>query len=225
MQIPLFECNDTNEQSAHLIKSISYDQQEILKDIIKLYIPSGHIDCDCTYSKGIFYKNSDICEPTYKFDINPINDSVVKSDCRNLPLEDNSIMSMVYDPPFLATRGKSLNKSDGNNLIANRFSVFPNEPELHKFYSDSLQEMYRVLDKDGILIVKCQDKVSSTKQYMSHCYIYNEAVNLGFYPIDLFILLTKSRLVADWQRNQKHSRKFHSYFWVFKKCDIKVKYR
>lgn len=43
-------------------------------------------------------------------------------------------------------------------------------------------------------------------------------VRLGFYPKDLFILLAKSRLVADWQKNsQKNARKYHSYFWVFEK--------
>ena len=42
---------------------------------------------------------------------------------------------------------------------------------------------------------------------------------------DLFVLLARNRLVADWQkRNQLHSRKFHAYFIVFQKCDIKIKY-
>lgn len=50
----------------------------------------------------------------------------------------------------------------------------------------------------------------------------NEAVRTGFYPKDLFILLVKNRLVADWQiQNQKNARKFHSYFWVFEKSDKK----
>ena len=60
---------------------------------------------------------------------------------------------------------------------------------------------------------------------MSHCFIYNEAVNVGFYPKDLFILLAKNRLIADWQmKNQKNARKFHSYFWVFQKSSKKFDY-
>ena len=82
-----------------------------------------------------------------------------------------------------------------------------------------------MLDNKGILIFKCQDKVSSGKQYMSHCFIYNEAIKIGFYPKDLFILLAKNRLVADWQlKNQKNARKFHSYFWVFEKNNKKINY-
>ena len=60
----------------------------------------------------------------------------------------------------------------------------------------------------GVLVFKCQDKVSSGKQW---------AIARGFEVLDLFILLARSRLVANWQRNQKHARKFHSYFWVFRK--------
>ena len=121
---------------------------------------------------------------------------------------------------------KKLTKQRYNgNIINRRFGVYPNEKELHQFYIDSLKELYRILKKDGILIVKCQDKISSSKQYMSHIFIYNEAVKIGFYPKDLFILLAKSRVVANWQaKNQKNARKYHSYFWVFQKNNMKIEY-
>ena len=125
----------------------------------------------------------------------------------------------------LATTGKSLKTNEDNNIINKRFGVYPSETKLHQFYIDSMKEFYRILNTNGVLIFKCQDKISSGKQYMSHCFIYNEAVKLGFYPKDLFILLSKNRLVADWQlKNQKNSRKFHSYFWVFEKQNRSIKY-
>lgn len=190
-----------------------------------MHVPSGKIDCDPTYSIGNFYKNTGIEDPQYKFDINPQLDSVTYGDSRNLPLKDNSINCMMFDPPFLATTGNSLKNTDNNNIINKRFGVYPSETELHQFYIDSMKEAYRVLNEKGILIFKCQDKISSGKQYMSHCFIYDEAVKIGFYPKDLFILLAKNRLIADWQlRNQKNSRKFHSYFWVFEKNNKKIKY-
>lgn len=143
----------------------------------------------------------------------------------NLSLESESIDCEMFDPPFLATTGKSLNDSDDNNIIAKRFGVYHSEKELHQFYIDSMKEAYRVLRQNGILIFKCQDKVSSGKQYMSHVFIMNEAVKIGFYPKDLFILLAKNRIVADWQvKNQKNARKFHSYFWVFQKTNKNIEY-
>lgn len=207
-----------------MIKSISYDQGEIIRDILNLHVPEHKIDCDPTYSKGIFYTNTSIETPRYKFDILPYNDTVIYADCRNLPLDNCSLNCIMFDPPFLATTGKSLKEENGN-IINKRFGVYSNEKELHQFYIDSMKEFYRILKDKGILIFKCQDKVSSGKQYMSHVFIMNEAIKLGFYPKDLFILLAKSRIVADWQlKNQKNARKFHSYFWVFQKCDTQIQY-
>lgn len=53
------------------IKSISYDQSEIINNILQLHVPSHKIDCDPTYSKGIFYKNTGVQSPQYKYDIVP----------------------------------------------------------------------------------------------------------------------------------------------------------
>lgn len=72
----------------------------------------------------------------------------------------------MFDPPFLATTGPSLRKNDDSNIIAKRFGTYKNEIELHQMYFDSMKEFYRILKPGGILIVKCQDKVSSGKQYM-----------------------------------------------------------
>jgi tRNA G10 N-methylase Trm11 len=132
-------------------------------------------------------------------------------------LKNNSARSIIFDPPFLATTGRSLRTQNGSNKLNKRFGVSNSEQELQDLYRDSMKEFHRILKKNGILIFKCQDKVSSGKQYWSHCWIYEQAQE-WFTVEDLFILLAKNRLVADWQlRNQKHARKFHCYFWVFRK--------
>lgn len=208
-----------------MVKSISYDQSEIIKWILDLHVPQHYIDCDPTYSKGNFYNNTGIEHPKYRYDILPQCEGVEYGDSRSLPLASNSINCMMFDPPFLATTGKSLSSDDDSNKINKRFGVYPSEKELHQFYIDSLKEAYRILADNGILIFKCQDKISSGKQYMSHVFVMNEAVKVGFYPKDLFILLAKNRLVADWQaKNQKNARKYHSYFWVFEKCNKSIEY-
>ena len=208
-----------------MIKSISYNQSEIIQGILSLHVPSKKIDCDPTYSKGNFYKNTGIDEPKFKFDIQPQTSDTVEADARNLPLEDNCLDCIMFDPPFLATTGKSLKENNKNNYINRRFGVFPSEQELHQFYVDAMKEFYRILKDDGILIFKCQDKISSGKQYLSHVFIINEAIKLGYYPKDMFVLLAKNRLVADWQaKNQKNARKYHSYFLVFQKCNKKITY-
>ena len=207
-----------------IVKSVSANQAEIIRNILHLHVPGGKIDCDPTYSKGAFYDGTEIEAPVLRFDIFPQTDGVVKANARQLPLEDGSINCMMFDPPFLATTGKSLTEGSGNR-INRRFGVYPNERELHQFYKSALQEAHRVLNPGGILIFKCQDKVSSGKQYFSHVFIMNEAVKAGFYPKDLFILTARNRLVADWQaRRQIHARKYHCYFWVFQKSDRRIQY-
>ena len=209
----------------NLITSISYNQSEIIKNILLLHTQQQYIDCDLTYSKGNFYKNTDIDEPIYKFDINPQTHDTIKADARHLPLSDSSVSVVMFDPPFLATTGKSLLSDKNNNIINKRFGVFSNEKELHQFYIDSMKETYRILKPNGIMIFKCQDKISSGKQYLSHVFIIEQAIKLGFYPKDLFVLLAKNRLVADWQvKNQKNARKFHSYFIVLQKNKKKIDY-
>jgi SAM-dependent methyltransferase len=200
-------------------KSISYDQEEIFQSIRQLYVQEP-FQLDPTYSKGTFYRSSQE-RPELCFDISPQSPEVRQSDCRDLPIDDGTIRSIMFDPPFLATRGPSLKSNDGN-IINRRFSVFPDEPSLHDFYRESLQEFYRVLKPGGWLVFKCQDKVSSGKQYFSHCFIYAEARTIGFYAKDLFVYGKRARIVANWQRNQQHARKHHCYFWVLQKKKVNL---
>ena len=51
-----------------MVKSISYDQSEIIKWILDLHVKNHKIDCDPTYSIGNFYKNTGIDKPLYKMD-------------------------------------------------------------------------------------------------------------------------------------------------------------
>jgi len=206
-----------------LIKSISYSQHDIINNILKLHCNSD-IELDPTYGNGNFYRGK-VKEPKFKFDIKPKFADVIASEVTNLPIKNDSISTAIFDPPFLATKGKSLLMDDDSNKINKRFGVFDTEKELFRFYIDSLKEFYRVLKQKGILIFKCQDKISSSTQYMSHVFIINEAEKLGFYTKDLFVLLSKHRIVANWQlKNQKNARKFHSYFLVLEKNKREVRY-
>jgi SAM-dependent methyltransferase len=202
-----------------LIKSISYDQDEILSWIIELYCPDG-FDLDPTYGKGNFYKN--IPEPRLKFDVNPGNIPGVKqADCTKLPLEDKSLNSIMFDPPFIA----AIPKEKATGIISTRFGYYRNvQTELWGMYHKALKEFYRILKPNGVLVFKCQDTIDAGKQYLSPVEIINCAINLGFYPKDLFILLARNRIIGKTHHKQQHARKFHSYFIVFINEKSKVRY-
>jgi tRNA G10 N-methylase Trm11 len=195
-----------------MIKTTSYSQEEIIKSIIKLHCNQG-IELDATYSKGNFYKKTSIDEPLEKFDLYPQTDDTLEANANDLPHLDCSISSIMFDPPFLV--GYTKDKPTG--IMGNRFHGFRNIAELWQWYSECIVEFYRVLEKNGVLIFKCQDTVSSGKQHFSHVHIINEATKAGFYTKDLFVLISKNRIIGHNHGNQKHARKFHSYFLVFEK--------
>lgn len=193
----------------NIIKSISYDQTEILQNIIKLYCPQGFY-LDPTYSTGNFYSGA-VQPPSLKMDILPQTADTIQADCRFLPVKDHSISSLIFDPPFVV----GPNSSPG--IMRDRFSCFSSVTNLWKFYEESLAEFSRVIVPKGIVVFKCQDMVSGGKQWISHVSIINSAIKYGFYTQDIFILLAKNRVISPNTLHQKHARKYHSYFLVFSK--------
>lgn len=197
-----------------MIKLISYSQEEIIRNIITLHNRGNPIECDPTFSKGVFWKN--IGRPALTLDLSPQDEQTIQADCRHLPLESESISSIMIDLPFVISYGPSLEeKKKGSNMISSRFSQFRSAEELYNCYYDSIREGYRVLKKGGVMVFKCQDTVSSGKQYIIHCAVHEFAEKAGFYVKDLFILLSKGRLISGKWKTQHHARKFHSYFFVF----------
>ena len=195
---------------ADLVKSISYDQEEIIKNIMFLQ-GIEQFDLDPTYSKGVFWKN--ITPPALKFDLYPKTEDTIQASAEKLPLETESLDSIMFDPPFLVGHTKSKNKS----IIKERFGEFRTIPILWSWYFECLIEFQRLLKKKGTLVFKCQDTVSGGKNHFSHVKIINMAEDLGFYTKDLYVLLAKSRMIGWNCANQQHARKFHSYFLVFEK--------
>jgi len=208
-----------------LIRSISYSQDTILRNIIKLYLSRcsekgkpRRFDLDPTYGYGGFYNV--IRKPRLCFDLSPAPDidaKIIQADVRNLPLRDKSIYSIIFDPPFLAGGGKS-------SIMTSRYGYMEKVEDVWELYWKALVEFERVLKTYGVVVVKCQDFINGRNQYFSHTVIMNYAVKLGFYPKDLFILLSKNRPTPWSIKKQEHARKFHSYFWVFGKQKRSIGY-
>lgn len=192
---------------ADIIKSISFDQTEILGNIIHLH--TGPFHCDVTYGNGMFYKH--LPEPELKFDLAPRKEGVVTADCRHLPLEDKSIRSIVFDPPFMARTGPGATLKERFGELVGTIG------DLWRFYYESMEEFSRVLVPKGWLVFKCQDGVLSGINNFTHAEVYMMGESLDLVAIDLFILLAKHRMMHPDHKVQRHARKYHSYFWVMRK--------
>ena len=209
------------------IQSVNREQENVINDILFLHSPNKRIDVDVTYSKGVFYKSGKVAQPTYKFDLMPQTEDTIQSDSRCLPLDDDSVETIMFDPPFIIAGESYKNNTDSNSSkIAKRFSAYKNFEELKEHYYNSLKEFHRVLKKGGIVIFKCQNTVSGGKQLFSHYFILKSALEIGFYPKDEFVLLSKSKMTSFGGRwkCQQHAMKHHSYFLVLKKENCKVNY-
>lgn len=205
------------------VKSVYTSNYEAIKNIMELY-NIEQFDLDCTYSKGAFWK--DLPSPINKSDIYPSNDTVIEASSENLPFEDGSMKSIMYDPPFVIAGSSYKGNKEGSSIIAKRFEGYSNYRELTENYYNTLKELYRVCEKGGFVVMKCQDTVSGGKNHFTHCLIMNMAMQIGFYPRDMFVLTSNVRINSfgtKWTK-QEHARKYHSYFWVFEKVKPKVKY-
>jgi len=212
--IDLFESDSIHqfykekEKTKHF-KSVFENEQELLKAIIDIHLKGKPIECDPMYFKGNFYKNG-VKEPEFKFDIRPQVLGVEKADARKLPIENESISSMILDPPFMfGGHGKQ------KEYYSSQTHGFLSWKQLQELYQGILKEAYRVLKKKGILIFKCQDYTDS-KTTMTHCLVYNWATEIGFYAKDIAILV-KPNKVYNPNTIQRHLRKIHTYFWIFEK--------
>ena len=221
-----------------LIKSVNHNQHEILYNIMQLHNDGKAFDCDMTYSIGKFYGKfkikkgeNDVCEitipePMYKYDVCPQLDGVEKIEpLGRLPLDDKSIDSIVIDLPFVISCGPSMNTPDydehgnkvKNNLISRRFDCYYPVSSLLESYKHWIQESYRVLKQDGILVFKTQSTITGSKMLNTPYYSRLIAESIGFDSYDEFVLVAKNRLISGKIKKQQHARSFHSYFLVFKK--------
>jgi hypothetical protein len=205
------------------VRSVYNSNYEVIKNIMTLY-KINQFDLDCTYSRGLFWKN--LPEPKIKTDLVPVTEDTIQADSEHLPFDDNSMKSIMCDLPFVICGKQYKSNKEGSSVIAKRFEGYETYEKLTTNYYNTLQELYRVSEKDGLVVFKCQDTTSGGKQHFTHVMVVNMAMKIGFYPRDLFILVAKMRINSfggKWNK-QEHARKHHCYYIVLEKTKPRVKY-
>ncbi|MBQ5737926.1 MAG: HAD family hydrolase [Alistipes sp.] len=173
---------------------------------MKLYNDSKPFECDLTASKCIFWKF--LPKPQYLYDKYPQVEGVKPLSEADL-LPNKSFSSIVYDLPFIVSNGAM-------SKIKERFTHFESVEELYQANDEMLERSFRLLKKQGLLIVKTMDISHGNKQIWISDYVIRKAEELGLELIEKFILLSNLRLFAR-THQQRVARKYHSYFFVFKK--------
>lgn len=219
--------------NSNIIKNVSHDQTEILHNIGVLYNNgSDQFDADMTASSLGFYgkgKGYDYCipEPKILMDVSPTREDIIKIEkWGQLPLEDNSIHSLVIDLPFLILPQNApsvVSNKDDSNLTYKRFSSYYPADNLYLSYYHWLSEASRVLDEGGICIFKCQSMISGGIRHNAEEFSFMAAQRLGLKMVDKFTLIAKARLISPskYKAGQVHSRSYTSMFLVFVKSSKK----
>lgn len=185
---------------------------ELIRNVCNLYVKDGDTVADVTYGKGAFWKSTD----TDRFNLMASDILACKDapyDLTDLPYADASLEHFVLDPPYMHTPSKP--------MVDKRYRN--SETTLAMYHGDIMAELYaggmiearRTLKNRGMLWVKCQDEIQSSKQVWSHIELYNMALAFGFYAKDMFVLLSNSQPPV--QAKQQHARRNHSYLWIFEK--------
>lgn len=200
-----------------MIQSVSYDQGLIIGSIMKL-CGIEQFDVDMTYGNGGFWKLQTLKPPAMKFDIDPQTPDTIQADSTKLPIEDFSVNSAIFDPPFLTyiKAGR-----EHNSIMGKRFSGYWTYEQLECHYRATIVEAYRILSKKGVFVFKCQDIIHNHKMHPTHINIVSWS-NGMFRLKDLFILCAKHRMGISQtegtrKKVQKHARIYHSYFLVLEK--------
>lgn len=200
---------------------------DVFPEILKLHVPDKSTVADVTWGKGVFWRNV----PNGKYNV-LATDLSTGVDCRKLPYLQESIDCVVLDPPYMegfyrkneahkacsgthaAFKDAYSNGNETNDDIENN-GTKKWHAAVTDMYFKAGKEAYRVLRKNGILIVKCQDEVSAGKQWLTHVEIINEYESNGYYTKDLFIVVRRNSPSISRLKKQVHARKNHSYFLVF----------
>jgi hypothetical protein len=189
---------------------------DLFAEIVKLYIPEGSVVADVTFGQGVFWKNID----TNSFDFYP-SDLADGIDCRNLPYEDGMFDALIFDPPYMHNHGRTAHEGhpDFEHYYANNSVSNTSYQAVLDLYVTSANEARRVLKPKSRYIVKCQDTVASGKQRLTHVDIIKALVLKGFVVDDLFVLVRLNNPSVSRLIKQRHARKNHSYFLVFRRTN------
>lgn len=199
------------------LTTVSKSNSEAFARLLRVYGRPGQVVVDPTYGNGVFWRDIDLT--AYTVLKSDIRDGV---DLRKLPYQDDSADVVVIDPPYRYTPVKNKRHEDtpGHGVVDGLYNLkasgLTNTAAVIDLYRGGIVESHRVLKIGGFLFLKCQDTVQDGKQIWVHCELKTIAEQNGYAMRDLLVVETTSPTKTRWER-QRHLRKSHSYFLVFRK--------
>lgn len=184
---------------------------DLIVDCVKLgYLADTDHVLDPTYGRGKWWTKWRPEKLTHH------NRSKDGTDFRGLPYPGGSFDAIAYDPPYVCVGGR---KTSGLQDYFQRYGMAdtPDTPRgLQSLIDQGLVEMHRLVKPGGIVLVKCQDYVSSGRLWLGTHLTLGHALAQGFECIDRLEHVGSARPQPPGRR-QVHARRNLSTLFVLRK--------
>jgi hypothetical protein len=188
-------------------RSCNDNQAAILYSIMFLHNGGERYALDPCFNRGLMYQDF-VPLPVHRMDLVPQSPGVLYGDFTKMPFADGTLQSVVADPPFLI---------GDDQIMTPRYGGYPTLKSLQVHYDALISESARVLIRDGLFVLKCQDIIEDRRKYFISLFSINTAIKYGFNLIDEYIKTNKSRPSSNASgENLNASRSYHSKFLVFR---------
>lgn len=193
--------------SRPVLSLVEGNNAALLRAVADLYLPPSCSIADLTYGKGVFWKQ---CPELQVVGSDLVTVPERPYDFTATPYADKSFDVVVLDPPY--AHGATTHITEQQYQLKSLKGA--SMREILELYRLGLVEACRLATQR--VLVKTKDTIEHGKQVWSHIHIHQQALELGLYPRDLFVLKTQPPCEQRWNGLvQKHSRKNLSYLWVF----------
>ncbi|SFM21830.1 hypothetical protein [Shimia aestuarii] len=177
----------------------------LIREVCRLYAPSGTTIADVTWGKGAFWHKAPAGVTVTGSDLITAPEGRAY-DFTDLPYADGEFDIVVLDPPY-KPNGKTATTSDQYQL-----HTVSGMDDVKRLYIDGMSEAARVAGRQ--VWVKCQDMVHNGRQHDMMVSVVMHGYVLDLHLRDTFILVGNGSPASRWD-TQHHARKRHSYLLVF----------
>ena len=194
------------------------DDADLLERLLSFY-PRKRPEriLDATVNGGRFWRGS--TRPVIGMDIQPRYRPMVAGDNCRMPFRAEVFDVVVYDPPHIPNQGRDIQKDFNIRFDLVQKSSKETGYSFSHIYPPFLQEAFRVLRTEGVLLCKIADYVHNHRYQWAHVDLIHAAAAVGFQPCDCIIKVRKGPIIDPKWNVAHHSRRQHCYWLVFRKSE------